>query len=91
MTAHNPATCPCGGHSCDACHAVDPGYSPPWGWSLDGWDEYAENSLVRALMPDAHTNRVNDGDAPGRESLAWCIMVIVLSTAAMAILSEEQS
>ena len=91
MTAHNPATCPCGGHSCDACHAVNPGYSPPWGWSLDAWDEYAENSLVRALMPDAHTTRGSVGEAPGRGSVAGCILVFVRATAALAILSEEQS
>ena len=71
----------CGGRcappGCDACHHINAGYGPPWGWSLDDWDEYVEEQLMLMVMSPGYI------DDTGH---AWCVMVLLITTAAMAIL-----
>lgn len=75
-----PACGNCG--ECDVCTA----YDPPWGWDVARFDAYVINTIVAFARADVATGRERSPDAnPGH---AWCVLVILLSTAAMALTSE---
>lgn len=83
--------CKCNRGDCDACRALNPLDTPPWGWSAWSFESFVEREIIKSLNPRGQANRLNT--EPGKatdEAVAWCVFVVLITTAAMAHLSESE-